>query len=97
MNSVSLFHLVAIITTALAANLPAVDPPTLPPALPPQGQSTTSPSVEVCQTCTAPSVLTCCQATFAGDLPTVQFLANLTGYTLDPRDVNCLGSESGLS
>ena len=36
-------------------------------------------------------LLRCCQATLAGDLPIVKALATLTGYPLDPRDVNCIG------
>ncbi|KXJ90274.1 hypothetical protein Micbo1qcDRAFT_196403 [Microdochium bolleyi] len=32
--------------------------------------------------------LTCCQATLAGDLPLVVFLASTYGYTLNPNNVN---------
>ncbi|KAF2397291.1 hypothetical protein EJ06DRAFT_551297 [Trichodelitschia bisporula] len=32
----------------------------------------------------------CCQATFAGDLPPIISLAHLTGFPLNPNDVNCL-------
>lgn len=47
-------------------------------------------------TCTDGGTLYCCQATFAGDLPLVVSLSNITGYNLTPEDVNCLGSESSL-
>ncbi|KAI1372114.1 hypothetical protein F4677DRAFT_433500 [Hypoxylon crocopeplum] len=32
--------------------------------------------------------LQCCQGTLAGDLPIIQFLAAVYGYTLNPNDVN---------
>ncbi|KAF2097881.1 hypothetical protein NA57DRAFT_76681 [Rhizodiscina lignyota] len=41
--------------------------------------------------CEFGGTLTCCQATFAGDLLSIQFLAKLTNYPLEPKDVNCIG------
>lgn len=49
--------------------------------------------IEVCSTCAKGATLTCCQATFAGDLFSVQWLAELTNYPLEPKDVNCIGGE----
>jgi len=40
--------------------------------------------------------LTCCQATLAGDLPLVVYLAETYGYTLNPDDVNGIYCKSFL-
>ena len=43
-------------------------------------------------TCTNGGTPLCCQGTFAGDLPTIITLAGLSGYQLNPNDVNCIGT-----
>lgn len=44
--------------------------------------------------CTNGGTPLCCQGTFAGDLPSVIALAELTSYPLNPNDINCIGGGS---
>jgi hypothetical protein len=36
----------------------------------------------------------CCQGTFAGDIPLIVALAGLAQFSLNPNDINCIGSGS---
>lgn len=40
--------------------------------------------------CTNGGTLACCQATVAGDLRVIQFLAHAINFTLTPNDINCI-------
>ena len=48
-------------------------------------------------TCPKGATFRCCQATVAGDLPAIQFLAALANYELTPDDVNCIEREYIIS
>ena len=43
--------------------------------------------------CTNGGTLHCCQATVAGDLRVIQFLANAVDFELTPNDINCIEGE----
>lgn len=47
--------------------------------------------------CTNGGTLYCCQATVAGDVRLIQFLANAVDYKLTPNDINCIEGEKTQS
>lgn len=40
--------------------------------------------------CTNGGTIYCCQATVAGELPLVEFLADAVDFKLTPNDINCI-------